>query len=699
MQFLQPSTIALLSGLFFLTCIPSNRAQPYQLEWFPNSMDKLEKELSIRYNSDQLVKLKKGMHQAATFWHEADGNAEVFESFVRDHFAGDQVSLDALFNRFESNLEQLDGHMNEIAVSLRRQVDLDVGAICSFDELFSGYDPSAHIQDDFFNNKLAFAVLLNFPQTTLEQRLIEGETWSRRQWAETRLAQRFSKRIPSEVNLAIAEATAIADQYISEYNIWMHHLLNDRGERFFSAGMKLLTHWNLRDEIKAQYSNKAAGLIRQQMIQKVMERIIFQTIPETVINNPHVDWNPFTNEFKLATVQDAGIPLPADLDITGKREPDSRYATWFSTFLAARKMDPYSPSAPTLIARRFDENREIPEIRVKAMFEQVLTSPLLPKVAELIKTRLGRPLQPFDIWYNGFRSRGTYTEIQLDSIVSKKYPTAQAFEKDIPTILIKLGFPKEHAEAIAVSIVVEPARGSGHAAGASMRSAKCRLRTRVGKNGMDYKGYNIAIHELGHNVEQVLSLQTVDHTLLSGVPNTAFTEALAYVFQTRDLELLGLSQMNPESKTLNILNEFWATSEISSVALVDMAAWHWMYDHPNATPADLKMAVLQIAKDIWNRYYAPAFKQKDVVLFAIYSHLVDGFLYLPDYAIGHLISHQIEGQMNKTGHIGMEFERMVKAGSIAPDLWMKNATGFPVGAEALLSAAERAYSEIRASRK
>ncbi len=57
---------------------------------------------------------------------------------------------------------------------------------------------------------------------------------------------------------------------------------------------------------------------------------------------------------------------------------------------------------------------------------------------------------------------------------------------------------------------------------------------------MNYKGFNIAVHEMGHNVEQTLSLNDVDHALLSGVPGTAFTEALAFVFQGHDLELLGL---------------------------------------------------------------------------------------------------------------------------------------------------------------
>src|SRR5437762_880956 len=115
----------------------------------------------------------------------------------------------------------------------RQQMDLDLGPILPFDEIIGGYDPSAHVIDDFFQNKLAFVVLLNFPLTTLEERLKNGASWSRRQWAEVRLAQVFSKRIPAQVNLSIAEAGAQASQYISEYNIWMHHLVDSRGQRLF----------------------------------------------------------------------------------------------------------------------------------------------------------------------------------------------------------------------------------------------------------------------------------------------------------------------------------------------------------------------------------------------------------------------------------------------------------------------------------
>lgn len=662
--------------------------------WVKDSTGKIERELIAKYGDTQRERAQRGLHQMAEFWRAADGDEATFEDFVRANFAGDHATLDTMFNRLESLMEQLGGHMHEINREFRQQLDLDLGPVLPFDEIIGGYDPSAHVLDDFFQNKLAFAVLLNFPLTTLDQRLKDGPSWSRRQWAEVRLAEGFSKRIPAEVNLGIAQAEAQAGQYIAEYNIWMYHLVDAQGLRLFPPKMRLLSHWNLRDEIKADYADPSSGLAKQRVIQRVMERIVTQTIPAVVVNNPAVDWNPFTNDAAPAAAKDSDTATAPAAKPSAAREPDTRYAMLQKTFLASKKADPYSPTAPTLIARRFDENREIPEARVRAMLEQVLTSPLVPQVAKLIESRLKRPLEPFDVWYSGFRPGSQYTEAQLDEMVAKKYPTAQAYQQDIPNLLMKLGFSRERAQHVADNIVVDPARGSGHAMGAEMRAEKAHLRTRVEKGGMNYKGFNIAVHEMGHNVEQTFSLNDIDHTLLKGVPNTAFTEALAFVFQGHDLELLGLPAPDARSQAEKTLNDFWAAYEIAGVALVDMTVWHWMYDHPGATPKELNDATVQISQNIWNQYYAPVFHKKDVVLLGIYSHMIDSFLYLPDYPIGHLIAFQIEEQMKKAGSIGPEFERMAKMGDVTPDLWMENATRRPVGPEALLEATQAALTAV-----
>ena len=662
--------------------------------WLDNSVKKMNAELIAKYGDAAKVRIERGTKQVAELWRTEDGDAAVFEDFIKTNFAADQVTLDAMFNRFEFLLEKLNGHMVSLGRYFREQSDLDLGPMYPFDEIFGSYDAGAHISDDFFTNKLAFVVLLNFPLTTLEQRITEGEKWTRREWAEARLAARFAKRIPADVNLAYSKASSDAELYIANYNIWMHHLVNDKGDRLFPAKMRLLSHWNLRDELKSDYEEGAKGFEKQKMIQKLMERIVDQSIPEVVVNNPLVDWNPNSNTVKASDVQDSDQPLLKDKNVKTNAEPNTRYSILLNCFLAEKKADPYSPINKTHIERKFNEDRELPEARVKKMFEDVLSSPIVPKIAKLIEKRLGRPLEPFDIWYNGFKAKNKYSAEQLDEIVRKKYPTPDAYKKDMPNLLEKLGFSKERALVISENIMVDPARGSGHAMGAGMRADKAHLRTRVGKSGMDYKGFNIAVHEMGHNVEQTISMNDVDHTLLQGVPNTAFTEAIAFVFQAQDLKLLGLSSDDPKGEALKVLNDFWAVYEIAGVSLVDMALWHWMYDNPNATPEQLKQAALTISKDVWNKYYAPVFNKKDVTLLGVYSHIIHSFLYLPDYPIGHLIAFQIEEQVKKAGSIGKEVERVARIGSVAPDLWMKIATGKNVGPEAILEAAEKALKEI-----
>ncbi|HYP79915.1 MAG TPA: hypothetical protein VEQ17_06485, partial [Steroidobacteraceae bacterium] len=134
--------------------------------------------------------------------------------------------------------------------------------------------------------------------------------------------------------------------------------------------------------------------------------------------------------------------------------------------------------------------------------------------------------------------------------------------------------------------------------------------------------------------------------------------------------------------------------EIGGVALVDMQVWRWMYAHPQATPAELREATLGIARGVWNQWFAPVFGLRDVTLLAIYSHMINSFLYLPDYPIGHMIAFQVEAQMEKAGNFGAEFERVARIGAVAPDLWMQQATGSPVGPDALVAAAASALQAL-----
>ena len=654
----------------------------------------LEDELAGLHGPAQRDRIHRGLAQVAALWREPDGGQADFEALARGHFVAEGPALEALFARLEFVLESLYGHMAEIGRDLRWHSDLELGPMLPVDAILAGYDPAAHFIDDAFASKLAFVVLLNFPLSTLQQRLEQGAQWSRAQWAQARLADLFARRVPAEVNQAVAQAAAQSDRYVASYNIWAHHLLDEQGRRLFDPGKKLLSHWNLRDELKSRYSMGAAGLDHQRMIASVMERIVTQTIPECVVDNPGVDWKPLSNEVLPAAVSDSDRVAPTATPIVNTAEPDTRYQRLLDCYRAARQLDPHSPGAPTHMERSFAEGRQIPEQRAVAMLEQLCSSPQVPQVARLIEKRLGRPLQPFDVWYSGFRPGASVDEAGLDAITRSRYPDAQAYKDAMPSMLQSLGFSESRSAWLASRIEVDPARGSGHAMGAARRGDNARLRTRIGPGGMDYKGFNIAVHEMGHNVEQTFSLNRVDHWLLSGVPNTAFTEAMAFVFQARDLKLL--DQAMPDSRALaeKTLNDFWSTYEIAGVGLVDTAVWHWMYAHPDADAAQLKGAVLQICKDVWNRFYAPCLGARDSVLLGIYSHLIHSFLYLPDYAIGHMIACQIEQQIEKSGQLGEEIERMACIGRLTPDLWMVQATGSAVGPQALIDAAASALAIV-----
>ena len=510
--------------------------------------------------------------------------------------------------------------------------------------------------------------------------------------------------MPAEVNKRAAEVASAADLYIAEYNLWMHHVLDSAGNRVFPSGKRLISHWNLRDELKAQYANGSDGTNRQRVIVKLMERIVTQTIPADVINNPRVDYNPFTNAVDACPPEEIEKDAPAARAHVDGREPDTRYAHLLAQFEAAKAADPYSPTMPNAITRAFEMGREMPEARVKQLLEDVLTSPLVPQVAHEIQKRLGRSLEPQDLWYDGFKARSSITEDKLDAITRKRYPTPDAYKKDIPRILEKLGFTSEKARYLADHIIVDPARGAGHALQAARRGDLPHLRTRVEPGGMNYKGFNIAVHEMGHNIEQTFSLYEVDHTLLAGVPNNAFTEAVAFVFQARDLELLDIKDKDAEgAKREKTLSDFWMTWEIAGVALVDVGVWHWMYDHPGATAAQLKDATNQIALEVWRKYYAPVLGgasdgNSATPLLGVYSHMIAYPLYLADYPLGHLIAFQIDEQIEtakKQGkRFGDEIERIARVGNIAPDLWMQNASGKPVTAEPLLTATEKALAGL-----
>jgi hypothetical protein len=418
------------------------------------------------------------------------------------------------------------------------------------------------------------------------------------------------------------------------------------------------------------------------MIYQVMQRIVRQEIPEKVINNPEPVWYPYSNKVESDKIQST-------------REPDTRYQKILDVFHAMQQVDAYCPTMPTAIIRNFEGDIEMPAAEVDSLFRQLLGSEQVKTVAAEIKHRLGRELRPYDIWYDGFKARSGMDEEALSAETRKRYPDPVTYQKKIAGMLTTLGFQKENAEDIARHIVVEPARGSGHAWPCLGRKEDARLRTRIPASGMDYKGYNIAVHEFGHCVEQVLDMYYIDYYMLSGVPNTAYTEASAFLWQQRDLKLLP-GNTEPLSGAMTkeaVFDQFWSMYEIMGVSLVDMSVWRWIYDHPKATPKQLCEATIAIAQEVWNTYYEPVLGEHDCVLLGIYSHMVDVPMYLPNYPLGHIVQFQIEehlSQYTEPRDFALEYMRIYRLGRLTPKEWMVQAVGAAPSVEPILHAVTKA---------
>ena len=671
--------LTVLSVFCLLMCVSCSQ---HSESLSPVTLKALQQELQQANPDINAARIERGISQAAALWTAEDGSDEDFRTLVREHFCTTDSERVALFESLSRILENCYQSADMLTVDLLKPTQLtDAGEPTAADYIMSAYSPMAHFADDMFANKLAFITIMNFPHYSLEEKNAMGRSWSRLQWAMARMGDVFTTRVPAAVNAQLAQANADAENYIADYNIYMGNLRTEDGRQLWPDDKVLLSHWNLRDELKALYADKQGGQEKQEMIYRVMQRIVNQSIPARAVNSPDYVWQPYSTE-------DAA-------------EPYTRYERILAVAHALFEEDRFCPSAPTGIQRNFEEGVEIPAGELDSLFRALIGSEQVGQVASVIRDRLGRDLRPYDIWFDGFKARASLNEDKLTAATQRLYPDADAFAADMPRLLARMGFSSGEAGNIARHIVVEPARGSGHAWPCLGRKEEARLRTRIPAAGMDYKGYNIAVHEFGHCVEQVLDMYMIDHYMLSGVPNTAYTEASAFLWQHRDLQLL------PDAKTAmqtsqagqlaadEIFDQFWSMYEIMGVSLVDMAMWRWIYDHPDATPEQLCNATLQIAKDVWNEYYEPVLGEHDCILLAVYSHMVNAPMYLPNYPLGHIVQYQLEehlAQYTRQQDFADEYARIYRLGRLTPKEWMIQAVGTPPSIEPVLHAVQQCTS-------
>ena len=326
--------IVILGALLTLAVSCGHKNQPTAMSNIDsNTLQAALDALHKQYGDDVMDRAGRSVPQVAALWTADDGTPDDFRFFCLKHFEADTTALWRMAQTLQANLESLWGCFNKISVDLKLPLHVVGPEPTELDEMFGGFDPSAHFDDDMYLQKIAFVVALNFPFYTLDEKNSMGAQWSRRQWAYARLGDLFTSRVPASANQQLANQLAAADNYISNYNIMMGQLRDDQGHRLF-PDMALITHWGLRDELKTHYNQGDTGLAKQRIIYQVMRRIIDQSIPQCVINNAQYSWNPYTN----AVLDGQGHALD-----NSEREPDTRYHHFLANFHAHKISVPVFP--------------------------------------------------------------------------------------------------------------------------------------------------------------------------------------------------------------------------------------------------------------------------------------------------------------------------------------------------------------------
>jgi hypothetical protein len=133
--------------------------------------------------------------------------------------------------------------------------------------------------------------------------------------------------------------------------------------------------------------------------------------------------------------------------------------------------------------------------------------------------------------------------------------------------------------------------------------------------------------------------------------------------------------------------------QIAGPSLVELYLWRWLYANPQATPEQARTQTIAIADDVWRQYFEKYYGSDSYAILAAYQHMIMTPLYLCDYTIGHIISHQVRSHMQGKD-LAAETIRICSIGQVTPDLWMKRAVHSPISVAPLIEDAKRAITSL-----
>lgn len=642
-----------------------------------NILSEVQAFLVKKHGETEQERILKGTAQLARNWRESDGSEKDFADFCKRNFLSGKEWSDN-FIRIDRRLTLSEGFQQKMDYYFREAGTYTDAPVLASDAFLYDMIPSA----DPYRAGFAQFVQLNYPYYTAAEKEKYAEVWSREKWATVVLGDYYVYR-EGGTDSPYREEAGRFKAYMEHYFLRMDHISTADGRFLFPAGQLLHSHRGLRDDIKEEYSRKE-GFERQKVEDKVIEHILCGTVPVLFLQDTATRWNPFTG--KLYVTENGRKKERRKYKIEGIK----RYEGFRAVVKDRMAGDAVYGKASTVISRTF-ENSSVHLEEIESFIREFLSDPVLPEIGRLVEKKLGRKLLPFDIWYSGFQEQSVYPASYLDSLTSSRYPSPETLKQDLPAILERMGFPAEEAAFVGTRITVRPVVSGGYSNQPPLPGDTALMTTMFGPEGLDYKSYRVAMHELGHCVCGVYCTNGMDYFRLAGVPSNGITEGYAEMFAYKNLEGLGLTPFTPEEKQhLLSLAVVWYLLEMGGQALTEIEVWKWMYAHPEAEPAEIREAVLSVSREVWNTYFSKIFGGvRDRHILSIYNHFITGDLYLYNYFLSNVIMYQLYDVYRGDG-LAAGLRKISREGRTDTRRWMKNAVGSGLSLKALLRDAKSA---------
>jgi hypothetical protein len=645
--------LLILSGISF-----SQERQPVSAE----EIKEIKRELESKHGKEAEPRIEKGVSQLAQIWDFTNSTVDEFRTFCLDNFLSES-DLQKNFPLISDNLILIGSSLSVIQAKMNEPY-----AFTDIDELHANRFFSKAIPSyNAYTSGLAYFIKLNFPVWSLAEKQQMHAGWDRNQWIMSAIGSYYPGKMVVR-NSALGSKQSEFRRYMDTYFFDMERIMDEKGNYPFHERLSLHSHRGFRDNTKEEYT-KEGGFARQKLAGDILVKVFTGEVPFRFLSDTSTRWNPFRNE--LSVLEGRKLKKLRKYDT----ESDKRYEGLKNLFRIEQGVDSVYGDGSTYITRTF-ERASLTVGETEKIIEEFLSTPLTKDVGKLIAKKLDRKLYPFDVWYSGFQEQSFYSAAFLDSLTRARYPYPEALEDDIKNILVKMGFPEEEAIIIGDRVDVHAVVSGGYSGQPRIPGGKALLTTMFGADGLDYKGYRVAMHELGHVVCGVYCTYDVDNFLLAGVPTGGITEGFAEVMAYKNIEGLGLFPYSEEEQNhLLALATFWYLYEMGGNALTDIRTWKWMYENPDASVNELKSAVLDISAQVWNSYFSENFGGiRDSHILSVYNHFITGDLYLFNYFLGGIVSYQLVDAFGRDG-LAMGMKEASREGVTLPEIWMQKAVG------------------------